>query len=339
MISAMPNIRDVAAAAGTSYATVSRVLNGGPVNEETKERILQAMRDLNYKPNAYARGLGLGRFGVIGVVVPGIVYSYYGQMIEGIGNVLAKAGYEMMLRVTHHQGGAERIVINLLKERRVDGLIIITPREILRSKKEESLLKEVPIIFLDGPSSQKIGSVAGDNLQGGIIVGQHLLALGHRRMAIVLGQTFCSESHERLAGFRQSLREAGLTLDDHFIISSNYMEDGGRTAGQQLLARPDRPTAIFCCNDMMALGVLQTAKALGIRVPEELSIVGYDDASQAQWSNPALTTVRQPCQRMGVVGTEHLLAIIEGNEPPVGERITLPVELVVRESTGQAPAI
>jgi LacI family transcriptional regulator len=329
----MPNIRDVAAAAGISYATVSRVLNGGPVNEETKERILKAMRKLNYKPNAYARGLGLGRFGVIGVIVPGIVYSYFGSMIEGICSALAKAGYEMMLRVTHHQGGAERIVINLLKEKRVDGLIIITPREVLQNKNGEALHIEVPMVFLDGPSTQKIISVTGDNCNGGYIVGKHLLGLGHRHFAIILGQEFCSESHERLDGFRKALSEAEITLDNAQIISSNYMEDGGRVAGKQLLSQPVPPTAIFCCNDMMALGVLQTAKSMGLDVPRDLSIVGYDDSSQAEWSSPALTTVRQPSHQMGVTGVERLLAQVEGEKSPAGTRIVLPVELVVRDSS------
>lgn len=328
----MPNIRDVAALANVSSATVSRVLNGGPVNQATRQKIQKAMQQLDYTPNAYARGLGLGRSGVIGVIVPGIIYSYYGTMVEGIGSTL-ETDYEMVLRVTYHLDNAESIIVNLLAEKRVDGLIVITPREVFQAKVKDEFQTQIPMIFLDGPSSSHIDSVTGDNFTGGQTVGQHLCGLGHTRLAIIMGQDYCSESLERLAGFRQALVEHGLQLPDEYMVHSNYSIEGGHQAAHGLLSLPQPPTAIFCCNDMMALGTLQAAEDLGIELPRRLSIVGYDDAFQAPWTRPALTTVRQPSFEMGVTGAKRLLEQITQKELGDGRKIVHPVELIVRNST------
>lgn len=333
----MANIRDVAAAANVSAATVSRVLNGGPVKTSTREKVLEIIESMNFKPNAYARGLGLGRAGMFGVIVPAMVYGFYAQVVEGIARKLAETNYELALRISYHRSGAEDILARLLGEKRVDALIIVTPREFCYNNASQDFPQDIPVIFIDGRPTGQIPAISGNNVDGGYQAGKHLLELGHRHCGVILGAKHCTESADRLAGFEMALESHGFTLDPHAIRYSNYMTDGGRKASLDLLSSSQRPTALFCANDMMAHGALQAAETLGLRVPEDLSIIGYDNSPMAEWVRPTLTTIHQPMEEMGEAGVSYLLRRIEGRNLPLESQILLPVNLVKRSSTGIAP--
>lgn len=333
----MANIRDVATMANVSAATVSRVINGGPVKAATREKVLKTIETLNFIPNANARGLGLGRAGMFGVIVPTMVYGYYAQIVEGIARALAQTHYEMALRVSYHQSGAEDILVRLLGEKRVDALIIVTPREFNGKSSCQDFPSDIPIVFLDGSSSDQISAISGNNFDGGFQAGRHLMELGHHKCGMILGQTHCTESAERLAGFRKALALDGVTLEERNLRYSNYMTEGGQQVALELLSESSRPTALFCANDLMAYGALLAAESLGIKVPEDLSIIGYDNTSVAEWARPPLTTIHQPTMAMGEAGVAYLLKQIEEKESPHTKQMLLPVNLVKRSSTGLAP--
>lgn len=333
----MANIRDVAAAAQVSAATVSRVINGGPVKSATREKVLKTIDAMNFKPNAYARGLGLGRAGMFGVIVPAMTYGYYAQVVEGISRALMKTHYELALRVSYHETGSEEVLAKLLGEKRVDALIIITPREFGYPASPQGFPSDIPVVFLDGSPTEKIPAISGNNFDGGYQVGKHLLELGHERFGVILGQRHCTESSERLAGFKFALEQAHFTFDESNLHYSDYMIEGGRHAAQKLLSKTHRPTAIFCANDMMAYGTLEAAESLGLKVPDDLSIVGYDDTPMAEWVRPSLTTVYQPKTEMGEAGVGYLLRWIQDKEPAEQQHLLLPVHLIRRSSTGHPP--
>ena len=328
----MANIRDVAVAADVSPATVSRVLNGGPVNAATRERVQQIIQKLDFKPNASARSLGLGRAGMIGVIVPSMVYAFYSQIVEGIARSLAESRYEMALRISYHKSGAEEVIIRLLGEKRADALIIVTPRD-FRNQLGGVFPKDIPAVFIDGPPHGRISAVSGDNYDGGYQAGRHLIELGHKVIGAILGPKSSQESQRRLDGFRFALNQANIDLEEAYIQYADYMTEGGQKAAQDLLDLPKPPSAVFCANDLMAYGLYLTAESRNITIPARLSIVGYDDSPMSQWVRPTLTSVRQPTYTMGEKAVSYILDRIQGRTNKEGNEYLLPVELIKRAST------
>ncbi|MGE5575881.1 MAG: LacI family DNA-binding transcriptional regulator [Syntrophothermus sp.] len=333
----MPTIGDVAREAKVSKATVSRVLNGIQVRHETHRRVLEAIEKLKYRPNAQARGLPLGRTYVIGMIVPEINRDFYSAIVAGVMEILDPLNYSMILYETGNRKGKEVEYANLLRERRVDGLIVVTPREVDGRFVTDLVVNDhFPVVLVDGfVKNAPVSSVMVDNFRGAKAVTQHFLELGHRRIGFIMGLSETRESHDRFEGYRRALEKFHVEFNPAYVWHGDYSRESGKAAAGQILALPQskRPTAIFVANDSMAVGVVEALEEADIKIPSQMALAGYDDVELAITVRPRLTTVRQPLRDMGRFGARKLINLINGEEPEA-TRIVLPLELVVRESSG-----
>jgi len=342
----LATISDVALAAGVSKATVSRVLNGLPVRRQTYDKVQRAMDRLGYHPNAQARGLTLKRANTVGVLVPEFDSPFYGPILDGIHAALAKCGYQMLVSCVGQNITRKVTYVQLLRERKIDGALILTPREVDVEPIRALAGDNFPVVLVDGMIDAPVSSVVIDNFDGSVQATHHLVSRGHSRIALLSGPADLPESQERVRGYSYAMREAG--LEPHVLHAFGYSAESGAAIASQLLAahsasqayqdptaatRPGLPTALFCASDNMAIGVMQALYDAGIRVPDDVSIVGFDDVRDASLVRPALTTVRQPMQDMGAAGAAKLLRLISGEETGV-MKLVLRTELVVRQSSG-----
>lgn len=346
----MATISDVALAAGVSKATVSRVLNGLPVRRETHDKVQRAMDKLGYHPNAQARGLTLKRTNTVGVLVPEFDSPFYGPILDGVHSALAKSGYQMLVSCVGQNITRKVTYVQLLRERKIDGALILTPREVDVEPIRALADDRFPVVLIDGMIDAPVSSVVIDNFDGSVQATRHLISLGHSRIAILSGPADLPESHDRVRGYTRAIQEAGLEPD--VLYAAGYSAECGAAIASQLLAarsgssaspvaqgsilaiRPKLPTALFCASDNMAIGVMRVLYDAGIRVPEDVSIVGFDDVRDASLIRPGLTTVRQPTQEMGAAGAAKLLRLISGEEMGV-MKLVLRTDLVVRQSSGR----
>ena len=331
----MPTIKEVSRHAKVSPATVSRVLNGTvPVAVETKKRVLDAVEQLNYQPNAFARGLVTNRSGGIGVVVNEISSPYYSGIVRGIEKVVEEAGMHLIVSSGHADAKFERRASEYLLQRRSDALILhletLSDFELLQWL-EHNLPAEVPVVIVGRyiPELSK-QCVCLDNEQGGFLATQYLLEQGHKHVAHITGPLAMKDSRDRLQGYRRALEAAGLAYDEAYVVEANFMEEGGQLAAQRLLDRKLDLTAVFSGNDQMAAGILHTLRANGLDVPNDISLVGYDDVFIARYLYPALTTIQQPLWDMGQAAAQLALAALDHRE--TGVKRTFEPELVVRQS-------
>jgi LacI family transcriptional regulator len=326
-------IYEVAREAGVSTATVSRVINDRRhVRAATRERVEAAMRDLGYVANRQARGLAGGRSRVIGLLVYELGPSYFNQLIRGIDAATAQIGYDLMLYTTHARREMEAQHAAELASGPADGLIFVLAVDI-ENYVDRLRRQQVPFVLLD-QDRDILGStvVTASNRRGAKDAIDHLIALGHRRIGFITGTPGTSSAHERLAGYRDALFEADLPFDQALVVKGDFLELQGFRATQELLALDTRPTAIFTSADTAAFGAIRAVRAAGLRVPEDISIVGFDDIPEASLVAPPLTTVRQPLQEMGATAVRLLRRLMD--EPEATPRRTeLLTELVVRESS------
>lgn len=324
MPSRNPTIHDVAREAGASIATVSRALNGGVVSAAARVRIERAVAQLGYRRNDVARGLVTGRTGLLGVILPDLIGPLYAQMARGIEDELEVRGMHAMVVTDHREPEAERRIVEVLRSRRVDGMVLIgssLPEATLRAA-----AGDVPVALVqrEGPQTS-LPEVRLDDAAGVRAVVDHLVAQGHRRIGHLAGTR--RDGVERRDAFVAALRAVG--LEPGPVVESDFSEDGGAAAAPGVLDDPS-VTAVFCGNDRMAVGLLHAAASRGIDVPHDLSVVGFDDLTWAQYLTPALTTVRQPGRELGRDAARLLLA------PPAGATTTPLLrtpELIVRSST------
>jgi LacI family transcriptional regulator len=332
-------IRDIAARAGVSIATVSRVLNDRPdVAPETRETVLAAARALNFSVTT-RNGLAQrpGRSGLVGVTIPMVLGDYFSSLVTGIADALDELGYMAVLCSTFHHHDREATFVDSLLERKIDGAVLVLPGE---SSDELAALRQrgFPFVVADEgyPLDGEFPRVIAANMAGAIAATEHLIGFGHRRIGLVKGIPGFVATEDRASGYRAALTEAGISLDPELEVCGEFDTIEGRVAAARLLDLPDPPTAVFACNDDMALAVLQEARARGIRVPEDLSVVGFDDTTMARIAVPAITTIRQPLEEVGRMAVTLLTRIIDGQTvDPL--RVEIGTRLVVRESTGPAP--
>lgn len=324
-------IRDVSERAKVSISTVSRVLNGTvPVAEPTRQRVLAAVRELNYRPNAFARSLVTNRSGGIGVIVNEMTSPFYGTLVRGVEQVFEAADMHLLVASGKAQADRERKAINLLLSRRVDALIVhleaLPDEEVL-----ELLAGEVPVVLV-GRHIAEAGdrSIAIDNEYGGRLAVRHLTDNGHRVIGHLSGPLSFPDSRARLQGYRQALEEAGMPFDDDLIIESDWLEEGGYQATLRLLKRRPDLTAIFAGNDQMAIGAYQALRSSGRDIPTDVSVVGFDDVVFASYLYPTLTTVRQPLLEMGMAAARFALAALKGEEAEVSNEFE--PSLTIRQS-------
>jgi LacI family transcriptional regulator len=325
-------IIDVAQEAGVSYATVSRVINNkAHVKPEKREAVLQAMNRLGYVVNQQARGLAGGRSQVIGLLVQNLGNSWMGAIIRGIDDQLSAAGYDMMLYTTNRRKDSEMAYVGAISHGLADGLLLIIPRD-PQAYLESLRRQHFPHVLIDHQGIDHQGAAVGAaNWQGAYAATRYLIELGHRRIGFITGNLEMSSSTDRLAGYHAALIDHDLQSDPALVVEGDFVQPSGFAGGQALLSLPNRPTAIFASNDSMAFGVMEAARHRGLRIPDDLSILGFDDIAEAASVYPPLTTVRQPLEQMGRMATRMLLRLIETPETPV-ERIILPTELIIRNS-------
>lgn len=325
-------IIDVARRAGVSYATVSRVINHEAyVKEETRQRVLQALIDLDYVANRQARSLRGGRTHMIGLLVRDLGTGYIGEIIRGIDLELGERQYDLLLYTTHGRGRCESDYVATLTRGMVDGLLLVLPRT-----PEDYLTKlrqaRFPHVLIDHQGIDMAGPAVGaTNWQGGYDATAYLVSLGHRRIGLITGDLSLGCAVDRNAGYRAALRDCGLPDDPAFVVEGDFTQSAGYQKAKELLCLHDPPSAIFAANDVMAFGVMEAARERGLRIPEDLSIVGFDDIPQANSLHPALTTVHQPLEEMGRVATQMLFGYL-ADPSRAEERIELPTQLVIRNS-------
>jgi LacI family transcriptional regulator len=331
----MATIREVSRLAQVSPATVSRVLNGTtPVAEPTRERVLEAIAALEYKPNAFARGLATNRSGGIGITVNQVSSPYFGAFIAGVEQVVRAAGLHLMVSSGFADAAAERESIDFLLERRCDGLVV--QAEGLPDDALIDLVRDgaAPVVFF-GRSIAEVEDlcVVTNNELGGELATRHLLERGHRRIGHVTGPLSYPDARDRLHGYRRALEAAGVRYADRYVVESTFLEEGGAEAALRLLDRAPDLTAIFLANDQMAAGAMRALREAGRDIPTDVSVVGYDDVFLARYLSPALTTIRQPLVDMGRAAAHLLLERLGHERKEVVRRFD--PELVERQSVAR----
>jgi LacI family transcriptional regulator len=331
----MPTIRDVARQANVSISTVSHVINDTRfVAPATRERVLEAIRDLNYKHNRIASSLRNQKTQTFGVLLPNSANPYFAEVLAGIEDAAYAHNYNIILGNAHDDPEREISYVQVLLSRQVDGILLISTGAHQQSL-ELTAESNTPVVLVDRSAHvDGVDEIFTDNLGGGRVATEAVLALGHRRIGCVTGPSFLTPSAERVEGYRQALANfdaPDVVQEDALIVAGDFQHHGGYEAGKQLLALDERPTAIFACNDLMAVGVMSAAHEAGLRVPEDLSVIGYDNIPLAGYSSPRLTTVGQPAKALGSLAVERLFARIS-NPDSATQHERLDVVLVERDS-------
>jgi LacI family transcriptional regulator, galactose operon repressor len=327
-------IGDVAAQAGVSIATVSKVINGRyGVAPATLERVQSVIDDLGYESSLVARSLRSRRTNVLGIVVADIE-PFSAELLKGAGAAIRERGFELIVYSGSGHGkdnsGWERRYISRLGGTLTDGIILVTPTVV-------DVDDGTPLVAVDphtGPSN--LPSVHSDNLAGAITATRHLLELGHRRIGFLAGRPDLESARQREQGYCRALSDAGLPVDTNLIRVGDYDLEMSQEPARQLLTLDDRPTAIFAANDLSAMQTMHVARTLGLAIPRDVSVVGFDNIPESALIEPPLTTIDQSIQEMGRRAVELLIAVVEG-ETGLTQQVTLPTRLVVRQSTGVPP--
>jgi LacI family transcriptional regulator len=328
----MATIRDVAKLAEVSMSTVSHVVNGTRfVNSETRDKVLKAMKMLDYRPNRVARSLRNRQTLTLGVLVPNSANPYFAEVLVGIERACFDLGYNIIIGNANDDPERELSYLNVLLSRQVDGVLLISTGAY---KESLDLLStyNIPVVLVDRSSqSDDVDEILTANNQGGLLATQHLLKLGHTRIGCITGPSLLTPGAERVGGYYEALKTAGIPIDERLVKSGNFDHESGYRACQELLSETPRPTAIFACNDLMAVGVLCAIHEADMQVPNDMSVIGFDDIPLASYSVPRLTTISQPSHQLGQVAVERLIGRLKNPENSV-QRETLPVSFVERGS-------
>jgi LacI family transcriptional regulator len=328
-----PDIHAVARHANVSIATVSRTINHIPtVDQKMAKRVWDAIRELGYFPNTQARALVSGRSRLLGLIISEITNPFFPELIQSFEDVAVEHGYELLIGSTSHDPDRMSLVIRRMLERKVDGVAVMTfgiEEPLLQQMAE----REIPLVFIDvGPDRPGI-SILKVDYHHGIRQGvQHLAALGHRDIAFVSGPLRLHSAHSRLAAFEHAAKECGISLNMENIIEGDHTMEGGMRAADQLLALGNLPTGIMCSNDMTAIGVLHRMHRAGLRVPDDFSIIGFDDIHMAEMMIPPLTSIQMSRLQLARAAVSAFRADAEHTAPKREYKID--TQLVVRESTG-----
>nr|WP_246363307.1 LacI family DNA-binding transcriptional regulator [Deinococcus budaensis] len=319
---------DVARVAGVSKMTVSNVINNkAAMSGETRQRVRRAIEETGYVVNPAARVLAGGRMNIIGVIVPRLNWPYVTEIIQSASAAAEAAGFDLAIFTTADDARIGRERAQLLRTL-ADGVLLVIPS----AGEHQVFQNAVPVVTLGGPGPY---TVETDNQAGGRLAAQHLIDLGHRRIAHVRGliSDLRGDAGQRLQGFHDALRGAGLAVPAAYLQDGAFTEEGGEQAAERLLRLSTPPSAIFAANDRSAIGVLKAAARLGVRVPHDLSVVGFDDIHAATLTDPPLTTVRQPLERMGEAAAQMLIGLMRQTAPP-DPHVHFPASLIVRGTTG-----
>jgi DNA-binding LacI/PurR family transcriptional regulator len=327
------DMQEVARLANVSIATVSRTINKVPtVDPKLAKRVWKVIKEHGYTPNTQARALVSGRTRLLGLIVSEITNPFFPELIQGFEDVAVENGYEVLIGSTNYDPDRMKTCIRRMIERKAEGVAVMT-FGIEEPLLEQLASRQVPLVFVDvAPDRPGISLLRVDYHQGIRQGVQHLAALGHRDIAFITGPLRLHSAHSRLAAFQRATRECGINVDPSRIVEGDHTMEGGKAAAEKLLTGTTLPTAIMCSNDVTAIGVLQEAYRAGLRIPDDLSVVGFDNTHITQMTVPPLTTVEMSCIDLARAAVMALRAYLEGQSSPKRE---YPVEtrLVVREST------
>jgi LacI family transcriptional regulator len=336
-----PTLEEVAQLAGVSRSTVSRVVNDHPnVRPEVREQVWQVIHQVGYQPHAAARSLVTSRTHVIGMIIPEAVTTlftdpFFPLLLRGATDACNSHQYQLMLSLFTANADQKEIYQRILRSAYLDGVVVASAS--LDDPLIPNLLRDrIPFVSVGRHPNNPVHYVDADNINGAQMAVEHLIRLGHRRIATITGPLDMIHGQDRLSGYRQALEARGIPVEEELIVEGDYTEASGMVAMQRLL--PASPTAVFVASDMMAVGALKALRQANRRVPQDIGLVSFDDIPIASAIVPALTTVRQPIERMGSIAVEVLLGVLESSpeEAAPAQRIVLPTELVVRASCGSA---
>lgn len=330
----MATMKDIAKLAGVSTSTVSHVINKSRfVSEEISLRVNNAAQQLNYRPSALARSLKINRTKTIGMLVTTSTNPFFGEVVKGVERSCYQQGYNLILCNTEGDNERMRESINTLLQKRVDGLILMCSS--LEGERIDVFEQypDIPVVVMDwGPMLFTSDKIQDNSLRGGYLAAKYLIESGHQQIGCITGPLVKHQAQMRYEGYKRALNEAGLGFNSNWIIEADFECEGGYEAFNKMLAKGPMPSSIFVCNDMMAMGVINAANEKGIRIPHDLSIIGYDDIHIAKFMSPSLTTIHQPKYRLGKAAVEALLNRLEKGaidaqvvqlEPTLVERSTV----------------
>jgi len=335
-------IRDVAHQAGVSVTTVSRVLNGkDDISEQTIEKVLSVVQDLGYASSLAARGMRSHRTNVIGMIMPDVASYYCQEIMRGVNRAIANLDKDLIVYTSgvvdkENIAQHERSYVALLNGSITDGVIVVTPTA-------TQFTTHAPLVIID-PNNETpdYPAIIATNQEGALAAMNYLIDLGHRRIGYIAGRMELVSSNQRLQGYKDGLAAAGIPLNEDLIQIGDYTAETAAICARKLLSLPDRPTAIFAANDMSAMGVYQAAGELGLQIPGDLSVIGFDNLREAAHLTPPLTTINQSIEEMGTMATEMLVKLVNGESLPIspteeGNLYKIPTQLVIRDSSASVP--
>jgi LacI family transcriptional regulator len=327
-------MKDVAQRAGVSVSTVSHVINETRfVSDELRERVLRAMRELNYQPDAVARSLRTKKTHVVALVIPDITNPYYPQVARGVQDVAEESDYVVILCNTDRLLGREVRFLEALRRQRVDGLIL-NPSGVTSRDLREFQETQIPVVLIGSQIDHpEFDVVMIDNVQGAYDAVKYLIGLGHHHIGLIGGSRATSSGEQRSQGYIRALTHHGLPIDESLITEGPFTHEGGYESMKRLLTLQSPPTAVFASSDVMAIGALMGTQEAGLQVPDDLSLVGFDDIAEASITTPKLTTIAQPNYQTGEVAARLLFEHIEAASPPPRQKVVLDHKLVIRGST------
>ncbi|ENM5899966.1 substrate-binding domain-containing protein [Vibrio mimicus] len=329
----MATMKDIARLAGVSTSTVSHVINKSRfVSDEIAERVNNAAQQLNYAPSALARSLKMNRTKTIGMLVTTSTNPFFGEVVKGVERSCYHKGYNLILCNTEGDNQRMKASINTLLQKRVDGLLLMCST--LEGERLDVFDRypDIPVVVMDwGPILFASDKIQDNSLQGGYMAAKHLIECGHREIGCITGPLIRHQAQMRYEGYKRALSEKGIAINPDWIVESDFECEGGYNAFEKLCERGKLPSALFVCNDMMAMGVIQAANLRGLRVPDDLSLIGYDDVHIAKFMSPALTTIHQPKYRLGKAAIDTLLYRLE-NPDTTAQVVQLEPTLVARGS-------
>lgn len=329
-------IKDIADRAKVSPSTVSRVLNrSGYVSEETRARIEQAIEELQYRPSWIARSLRGKRSSLVGLIIPDILNVYYDAVAKSILEHLNKAGFNLIIQVNNEDPDLELAYLYMLRDRKVDGIIRVPVDDGANSELVHQLVSEgIPMVEVNRQREPELlDAVLADNVEGGYVATEYVLRLGHRRVALICGADYLTTARDRLAGYRKALEDFNVPFDPDLIKLQTFSKDWGIQATSELLELSPRPTAIFAGSNRILMGTMTVLAEQDLRVPDDISVIAFDDSEWLSFWQPPITTVDIAVDEMGVLAVQLLLRRIEEGRPnpkPVTYRLS--VDLVERQS-------
>jgi LacI family transcriptional regulator len=336
-----PTLEGIARLAGVSRSTVSRVVNGQPnVREQVRERVWAVLNETGYQPHAAARSLVTRRTRIVGAIIPEAVTTlftdpFFPRLLCGITQTCNSRHYHLLLSLFNHPAGQEEMYRRVIRSGHLDGIVVASAH--VDDPLFPKLLQDgVPFMLVGRHPDEQINYVDVDNVGGARMAVEYLIRSGHTRIATITGPLSMASGLDRLDGYRQAMTAHQIMVDEELVVGGNYTEASGTVGAQRLLSAT--PTAIFAASDVMAIGALKAFREAGLRVPEDISLVGFDDTLTATAVEPSLTTVRQPVERLGSMAADLLLDMLENpsDAQPPAHRLVRPAELVVRESCGVA---